>query len=396
MSLLQRYVLGELLKVFGFALSALTILLMFIGVIGEALKKGLGPVQVFQILPYVVPSLLPFTVPATLLLTVCVVYGRLSADQELTAVKAAGINVLSMIWPSIFLGGILSVCTLILTDQFIPWARGNIQKTITAAMEDIFLDMLRTKGNIDDLSKGYSITVMGVEGKHLIRPTFRYIPAGRNSVTITADKALLSFDLENQEIVFETWNGHIQLSGGKFSASYPRKHDIQRIPLLSEKNERVPREMTVENIRKEMSAVSRELSLMEQRRLIDTALSLTHGDFDRLYGPEFSHYRAMLQSSSDRMSRLNTEIHSRYALSCSCLFFVFLGSPFSILQGKKQFLTTFFLCFLPILLLYYPLVLLCINLAKTNSGFNPLWTMWTGNLLLLACGLYVLRRLIRN
>lgn len=74
MSLLQRYVLGELLKVFGFALSALTILLMFIGVIGEALKKGLGPVQVFQILPYVVPSLLPFTVPATLLLTVCVVY----------------------------------------------------------------------------------------------------------------------------------------------------------------------------------------------------------------------------------------------------------------------------------------------------------------------------------
>ncbi|MCA9092283.1 MAG: LptF/LptG family permease [Planctomycetaceae bacterium] len=394
-TLLQRYVLSELLKVFGFSLSALTILLMFIGVIGEAMKKGLGPVQILQILPYVVPSLLPFTVPATLLLTVCVVYGRLSADQELTAVKAAGINIMSMIWPSIFLGGVLSVCTLILTDQFIPWARGNIQKTITAAMEDIFLDMLRTKGNIDDLSKGYSITVMGVEGKQLIRPTFRYVPAGKNAITITADRALLSFDVENQEIVLQTWNGHMQVPGSNFSVRWA-KHDVHRIPLVSDKQEIVPREMTVETIQREISTVAGERSLMEQRRLLDTAILLTHGDFERFSGPEFNHYRLRIQSSSDRINRLNTEIHSRYALSCSCLFFVILGSPFSILQGKKQFLTSFFLCFMPILLLYYPLVLLCINLAKTNGNFDPLWTMWSGNLILLAFGLLVIRRLTRN
>ncbi len=393
-TLLQRYVLSELLKVFGFALSALTILLMFIGVIGEAMKKGLGPVQILQILPYVVPSLLPFTVPATLLLTVCVVYGRLSADQELTAVKAAGINIMSMIWPSIFLGGILSVGTLILTDQFIPWARGNIQNTITAAMEDIFLDMLNSKGYIDDPSRGFSIAVMGVEGKQLIRPTFRFTPAGRNAVTITADRAVLSFDLENQEIVLETWNGNVQIPG-RLNVFYP-KYDVRRIPLISDKKEIVPREMTVENIKKEMAAVAGERSMMEQRRLIDTALSLTHGDFERLSSPDFNHYRAMIQSSNERITRLNTEIHSRYALSCSCLFFVILGSPFSILQGKKQFLTSFFLCFMPILLLYYPLVLLCINLSKTNENFDPLWTMWSGNLLLLVCGFWAIRRLTRN
>lgn len=130
--------------------------------------------------------------------------------------------------------------------------------------------------------------------------------------------------------------------------------------------------------------------------MIDSALSLTHGNFSRLYGPEFNHYRAMIQSSNDRWNRLNTEIHSRFALSCSCLFFVFLGSPFSILQGKKQFLTSFFLCFMPILLLYYPLVLLCINLSKTNANFDPLWTMWSGNILLFVCGAWVLRRLTRN
>ena len=107
--LLQRYILYELLKVFTFLLSILTILLVFVGVFREATMSGLGPIQALRILPYVVPNLLPFTIPATLLLTVSVVYGRMSGDQEITAAKAAGINVLSLLWPSFLLGAVLSV-----------------------------------------------------------------------------------------------------------------------------------------------------------------------------------------------------------------------------------------------------------------------------------------------
>ena len=93
MRLLQRYILFELLKVFSFLLVILTILLVFVGGFQEASENGLGPAQTLQILPYVVPSFMPFTVPATLLLTICLVYGRISGDQEVTAAKAAGINV---------------------------------------------------------------------------------------------------------------------------------------------------------------------------------------------------------------------------------------------------------------------------------------------------------------
>ena len=46
MRLLQRYILCELLRVFGFVLSILTVLLVFLGVFKEVSETSLGPLQV--------------------------------------------------------------------------------------------------------------------------------------------------------------------------------------------------------------------------------------------------------------------------------------------------------------------------------------------------------------
>ena len=71
----ERYVMMELLRVFVALITISTLLLVFVGVFGEARKFDLGIWQILQIMPFVVPSLMPYTIPATLLLTVCVVYG---------------------------------------------------------------------------------------------------------------------------------------------------------------------------------------------------------------------------------------------------------------------------------------------------------------------------------
>src|SRR6266481_7639377 len=100
MRILQRYVLNDLLRVFGLAILVLTVLLVVMGVAGEAAKSGLGAREIVAITPWVVPSLLPYTIPATLLLTVCIVYGRMAGDNEITAIKAAGIKLRAIIGPS--------------------------------------------------------------------------------------------------------------------------------------------------------------------------------------------------------------------------------------------------------------------------------------------------------
>ena len=90
--LLQRTILIELFRVFFLCWIALTGMFMLGGVIAEATQQGLGPMQILMIVPYVIPSTMPYTLPTTTLFATCVVYGRLAHDNEVLAVKAAGIN----------------------------------------------------------------------------------------------------------------------------------------------------------------------------------------------------------------------------------------------------------------------------------------------------------------
>ncbi len=392
MRLLQRYLLFELLRVFALLLSGLTILLVFVGVMREVSENGLGTFQVLQILPYVVPSLLPFTIPATLLLTVCVVYGRIAGDQEITAAKAAGVNVLSLLWPSFWLGAVLTLCSLVLSDQVIPWAVRNIQLTVAAAMEDIFLDLLRTHYQVIDRVRGYSITVLGVEGKRLIMPTFQYTPPGHNPVTLQADEATLDFDLKKQHVMLHLVRGCIDIPGQRH---YSFERDDWPFPLPHQIRTSKARHLTIRDIREKARHLMRRQEEMRQRRDIETALALAIGDFQWFLEEDFINFQA--QSEYDRidLAKLNTAVHSRFALSSSCLFFALLGGPFSILQGRRQFLTSFFLCFLPILLIYYPIVLLMMNLAKTGA-VSPVWSMWLANVLLLIAAGWVLRKALKH
>ena len=393
MRLLQKYILLELLKVFSFVLSVLTVLLVFVGVFREVSESGLGPVQAVQILPFVVPSLLPFTIPATLLLTVCVVYGRLAGDQEVTAAKAAGISVLSLLWPAFLMGTLLSLCSLILADQTIPWAVANIQRTVTLAMEDIFLDMLRRDLQVRDTSRGYSITVMGVDGKRLLMPTFQYtLPGSDEEVTVQAQEATLEFDLDNQQVILHLVRGHIDIRG---SRRVWFEREDKPFPLPDRIAKPKPRHMSIVDIRDRTDDMKKMVARMQEQQDIDAVLALTAGDFGRLAQPEFRSYNRDIHFGNRDLDRLKTEVHSRFALSTSCLFFVLIGGPFAILQARRQFLTSFFICFVPILVVYYPVVLLTMNLCKSGA-VDPAWAMWVGNLLLIVAGGYLLRQVLRH
>ena len=54
----------------------------------------------------------------------------------------------------------------------------------------------------------------------------------------------------------------------------------------------------------------------------------------------------------------------RIALAGGSFFFVLLGAPVGILFARRDFLSAFITCFVPIILIYYPLMLLGMNLGK--------------------------------
>src|SRR5262249_2127133 len=90
-------------------------------VVAEATQRGLNPAQILAATPLHIPSTLPFTIPATALFATCVVYGRLAADNEILAIKAAGVHLSKIVLPAIFLGLAMSGVTMALFYHLIPY-----------------------------------------------------------------------------------------------------------------------------------------------------------------------------------------------------------------------------------------------------------------------------------
>jgi lipopolysaccharide export system permease protein len=378
----------ELVRVFLLVLGAVTVLMVFVGVFREASDHGLGVVQIMQILPFVVPSLLPFTIPATMLLTVAAVYGRMSGDNEIIAAKAAGINVLSIIAPSLVMGVVLSAGALFMTDRIIPWASKQITTVVVNALEVIFLERLHTDLQHVDRKNGVAITVSDVQGNKLIKPTFSYRPKGKSTVTIQAEEAELDFDMKNQQVLLHISHSLVDAPNGQ---KMWIEDGVFPIPLPGELKKINPGDMTIQSIGAELEKIKVTKEQTQEQQAIETAFALTLGEFHRLEESEFEHIHWKHEKNHTTMHRLKTEEHSRIALAFSCLAFVWVGSPFSIMRGERQFLKSFFMCFVPIILVYYPLMLLIINQSRVGV-FDPSWMIWVPNGLMFVAGCYFFHR----
>ena len=127
MNILKRYVLGEVLRAFLLALLTMTAIFVLFMVAAEAMRsKLLTPSDVLELVPYVIPSTLPYTMPVSLLFAVTVVYGRIAGDNEVIAVKSAGLNVVTtLILPTILLATVLSAFLFHVSRGWIPSQRSQ-------------------------------------------------------------------------------------------------------------------------------------------------------------------------------------------------------------------------------------------------------------------------------
>src|SRR5438067_3073646 len=145
-TILHRMIFGELVRVFALALVSLTGLFLLGGVVSEAAQRGLSPAQVLMIIPLLVPNTLPYTVPATCLFATCVVYGRLSHDNEITAVKAAGVHLGRLVAPGIVLGLLTAGATAAMYYEFIPSTHHTLRTRVFGDVEDLLYALLKKQG----------------------------------------------------------------------------------------------------------------------------------------------------------------------------------------------------------------------------------------------------------
>ncbi len=395
MRILTRYILTELTKIFVLGLFALTPVILIAFISQLARRYSLPFAQILQLTPYLVPFALSIALPATLLLATTSVYARMAGANEVVALKAQGISPWTVIWPSVMVAFSLSLATVWLNDLAVSWGRNGTQQTISNAVDKIAYNILRTQKCYG--SPNLSINVKRVEGDRLIRPTISLRGREDNrSITITAIEAKMWCDHKRGVLVIELTDAYINVEGkGRNSASIP--HYVFEIPLKQassvEDRSSVPSNIALGEMAGEEARQRERIEDHRRELALRGAFEMLCGDFDQLAGPEWKTRSNVTQTLTSRLHRLRTEPHRRWSAGFSCLCFLWVGAPMAIRLRNCDFLTSFFLCFLPILAVYYPVMMYGIDGAK--NGTIPAFSVWAGDLLLLVWGAYLLRKVIR-
>ena len=134
MRILTRYVLREHLGPLIFALSALTTLLLLNQVakqFGNLVGKGLSWGVIGEFFLLTLPFIIAMTLPMAVLVAVLYAFSKLSAENEVTALRASGVSMMGLLRPVLVAGVLVAAANLLFNDQVLPRANHRLRSLQT-------------------------------------------------------------------------------------------------------------------------------------------------------------------------------------------------------------------------------------------------------------------------
>ena len=392
--LITRYVIWELAKIFVISSIAFVGLMLIVGIADEARDRGLGPEILIQIIPYLLPKALMFAMPATCLFSVCVVFGRMAADNEITALKSMGLGQSVVIFPVLALAFLLSLFAVWVNDVSFAWSYWGIERVVLESSDKILYGVLSDQGSFK--TDSFSIEVQSVQGRQLIRPVMT-VHSNKVKFRATAESATLTMDLETNELNIRMKNA-VVYSDQDGPMSY-RDNDFQhsvslKSPQEFEAKAGNPSHLYLSQISRAEEVQAEKIRQANQSSAMIACSQMLSGDLLGLTNEEWDVRLKEQQESVSRLRRLSVVPHRRWANGFSCLAFALIGIPVALRMKTANYATTFGVCFLPILLVYYPLFMFGLTGAK--EGNLPPIAAWLGNLTCILVGIALLYRQIRR
>ena len=131
---LDRYVLREHVGPLVFALAALTSLMLLNYIakqFGNLVGKGLAWTVIAEFFVLAIPFTIAMTLPMAVLVATIYAMSRLAAENEVTAMKASGVDLHHVLRPVLAAGAALALAMVLFNDQVLPRANHRLRQLQT-------------------------------------------------------------------------------------------------------------------------------------------------------------------------------------------------------------------------------------------------------------------------
>jgi lipopolysaccharide export system permease protein len=384
MKTLHKYLTGQ---VFVSLLLTVTVF-TFVLLVGDALKEILPLLingharfgTVLEVIGLLIPFIWVFALPMGFLTATLLVFGRFSADQELTAARASGVSLISLIAPVLLLS--------LLFCGFCAWINMEIGPQSRVACVNLIYQLRANlvngelpEGRFINISTNYIFYTEKNRGGELENVTVLWLD---NDTTIQAPRGEIEMYATNKQLVLNLFdarsvtirkNGDAALSSfGKFPITVDLDTAINKTytPSISD--------MTFGQLRDELRDLNQKLSLPPD--------AATNSDQLRAQLNEIRKQRG------DLTEPVRVEMNRQIAFSFACFGFALVGIPLGIRVHRRETNIGFAIA-LGLAAIYFSFLILGKALSS-HTELAPHLIVWLPNFIFQAVGAVLLWRANRG
>jgi lipopolysaccharide export system permease protein len=322
-----------------------------------------------------------------MLTSALLVFGRFSADQELTAVRASGISLISLVSPVLLLSLVMCGLSAWVNLELAPKCRAGFKDIVATAQQNLSSAQLPEGRYIKDFP-GYIFYVGKNRMGALEDVTVLYLPDETNvSTTVVAPRGQWWIDQTN---------GQLRLKLFEVQSMTILKGDVQNIKIFEGGDvELEPFDLRPKSKSTEKLRVGNMTFVQLLSELRDVENSFAMGLVTNRPTAESGATVAQVRKQRDKVtSPIRVEIHRQLASSFACFAFTLVGIPLGIRVHRRETNIGFFMALI-LVMIYYTLLLLGAGL-DTRPEFYPHVIVWVPNLLFQAVGVVLLWRANRG
>jgi len=442
MSTLNKYLIKQSFIPFMLSVGVITTVL-FLQFLIRAIDRFLGKgLDVFTILEYLYLNLawiIALSVPMSLLISSVMTYGRMSQDNEITALKSAGVNLFSIIKPALWFGSIVGFLLCLFNNFILPDMNYNAR----LLARDIYQkkpELTIEPGYFVDMIPQYTMIVKELDGQEFKDVKIFSKNTTSEQTTIYAERGSLAssggiitvnlLNGEIHEIDLENYDHYRKIKFGTHqiiisiddlllnrTSEANRTDREMKVPAMIEKIQQ--NKISIEQIKKRITTVKQDIGInsdndMTLGTIIDEIENLKNNDIpkkeeSRDYNKDipideyeqkekirslnnnarqFQNEFTLIENYEKNNNKYLVEIHKKFTLAVACILFTLVGAPLGILV-RKGGITIASALSIAFFLIYYILLIWGEQLAD-RALLDPAIGSWMPNIVLFIVGLIIL------